>query len=301
VRGGAAEAAGNALAGIGATAGLFAGPLVRGTIGSAIGAALGGVIWAMIAISTHYEIGYVAVLVGAMSGMGMFIGVRDPSALGGAIAAGMAALSIVIAKASIVLYLFGGAGEIPIADLLFAIVRYSDPMDILFYILAIGAAYGAATKIAAGRVGRRRYGDPSAGGGTVAAFGEAWTVRRAARVVHVQRAAPARVARWVSAFQDRIEALALSGLVGRDNVRLDVPALDLVVRHLPAGISKPSSAGAGTTSVQLHTLMTSRWGGAGSSSPAPRARGSVMASAAQTATTTRAGFLMAGLRDNVKR
>jgi hypothetical protein len=149
-RGGAAEAAGSALAGIGATAGLFAGPLVRGTIGSAIGAALGGVIWAMIAISTHYEIGYVAVLVGAMSGMGMFIGVRDPSALGGAIAAGMAALSIVIAKASIVLYLFGDAGEIPIADLLFAIVRYSDPMDILFYILAIGAAYGAATKIAAG-------------------------------------------------------------------------------------------------------------------------------------------------------
>lgn len=69
-----------------------------GCVFSAIAAAVGAGIWYGIAIGTGYEIGYVAWGIGLAAGAGMAYGSRSAGVGGGAVAAVMATLSIVVAK-----------------------------------------------------------------------------------------------------------------------------------------------------------------------------------------------------------
>ncbi|MBC7977690.1 MAG: hypothetical protein H7138_22155 [Myxococcales bacterium] len=50
------------------------GGMVASAIGGAIGAVAGGGIWAAIAIATNLEVGYIAILVGFLAGMGVQLG-----------------------------------------------------------------------------------------------------------------------------------------------------------------------------------------------------------------------------------
>jgi hypothetical protein len=68
-------------------------------IGGVVGGGIGAVIWAAIAYATHYEVGYVAVGVGALSGGGVYvIAQKHAGALTGLIAAGIAVLAILGGK-----------------------------------------------------------------------------------------------------------------------------------------------------------------------------------------------------------
>ncbi|MBL8878933.1 MAG: hypothetical protein JNG88_07415 [Phycisphaerales bacterium] len=89
-RGGFASGIGGMLAG--------GNSLMLGCIFSAVGAGIGGLVWFLIAYNAHYEVGYIAWALGGLAGLGMYLGCRDANQVGGAIAAFMAILGIVIAK-----------------------------------------------------------------------------------------------------------------------------------------------------------------------------------------------------------
>ncbi|MCA9124470.1 MAG: hypothetical protein H6822_25305 [Planctomycetaceae bacterium] len=117
---------------------------------SGAGALLGAVVWAIIAIVTGFEIGWIAWGVGFGSGAGMAYAHHLSDAiddfLGGVIAATMATLGIVAGKYAVyqfvVLAAIGELGEL--AELLEDEITFGmmfGPMDALFFFLAIGTAY----------------------------------------------------------------------------------------------------------------------------------------------------------------
>ena len=104
-RGGMGATMGGLLSG---ASGLFGGlarrggPFAMGCALSFVGAMIGAVIWYMVAIQTGYEIGWIAWGLGLLAGLGMAIGNRGGSALAGVVAAGIAVVGIVAAKAFII-------------------------------------------------------------------------------------------------------------------------------------------------------------------------------------------------------
>lgn len=98
----AGEGMGGKLGGGAAAVGGVAAAPVLPLIGALIGGAIGAGIWAAIAYFTGYEVGFIAILVGAMCGLGATLGGGAETTGGGMIAGVMAA---VIAVASI------GAGK----------------------------------------------------------------------------------------------------------------------------------------------------------------------------------------------
>jgi hypothetical protein len=73
--------------------------LSLGVVGSAVGGAIGAAIWAAIAYFAHFEIGYIAVGVGALAGVGMAIGAgSNRGFVAGVIAAGIALASVAAGK-----------------------------------------------------------------------------------------------------------------------------------------------------------------------------------------------------------
>ena len=88
--------------------GAFAGgiPLLKGVAFSAIGAVLGAVVWALVAVVTQLEIGWIAWAIGAAAGGGMAAGVDDKSdgTVPGIIAAFMSLGGIVLGKILIVVW-----------------------------------------------------------------------------------------------------------------------------------------------------------------------------------------------------
>jgi len=94
----AARSLGKAGAGLlGSLAGSF-GELGLGVTLSALGAILGGVIWYAIARGIEAELGWIAVLVGLLAGIGMRMGVKGQSGLGALVAIPLAILAIAGAK-----------------------------------------------------------------------------------------------------------------------------------------------------------------------------------------------------------
>ncbi len=73
-------------------------PLLIGTACSAAGALIGGGVWYGIIAATHYELGWIAWLVGGLAGLGMNIGFRDSSFVAGGIAAFFAVVAILAAR-----------------------------------------------------------------------------------------------------------------------------------------------------------------------------------------------------------
>ena len=83
------------------------GTFVVGLAASSAGAVIGGIIWYVIAMTTGYQVGYVALLVGILAGLGMQIGQKGYSSLGGVSAAGVSALAIILANLGIVMTIMG--------------------------------------------------------------------------------------------------------------------------------------------------------------------------------------------------
>ncbi len=82
----------------------LAGTFLLGCTLSAVAALVGAAAWAFIAIKIEYEIGWIAWGIGLLAGLGMHWGYRNASQLAGCVAAGLAFLSIVIAKAFIFVF-----------------------------------------------------------------------------------------------------------------------------------------------------------------------------------------------------
>lgn len=74
------------------------GGLLKGTLLSGVGAAVGAALWAVIAIMSGYEIGWIAIGVGALAGYGMHIGYPAENARAGFVAACMALFGILLGK-----------------------------------------------------------------------------------------------------------------------------------------------------------------------------------------------------------
>lgn len=77
------------------------GSFMLGVGGSIAGGIVGAVIWFLIAHFTGFEVGFVAIGVGALAGLGMQIGQKGYSKLGGVVAALVAFLAILSAKAAV--------------------------------------------------------------------------------------------------------------------------------------------------------------------------------------------------------
>src|SRR5690606_20638519 len=85
----------------------FAWILGKGVAISSVGALLGAIVWAMIAIATNHEIGWVAWGIGAAAGGGMSVGYDDNSDDGfipGVLAAFIALGGVVLGKIFIVVW-----------------------------------------------------------------------------------------------------------------------------------------------------------------------------------------------------
>lgn len=94
-----------------------------GCIASGVGAAIGVGVWFAIARSFGVEIGYIALGLGGLAGLGMFLGHREASQVGGLVAAGIALAGILLAK-----YLVFSLVIVPtVSD----IVLGGDPREIL--------------------------------------------------------------------------------------------------------------------------------------------------------------------------
>lgn len=121
------------------------GTAVLGGLG---GAFVGALLWAAIALVTDLEVGYVAVLVGLLAGLGVRIGARRaPSQALQVLAAGMALVGLVVAKYLIIAWIasreLGLSPFDPIIASMFVEVfgELLSPFDLLWVFLAVGAAY----------------------------------------------------------------------------------------------------------------------------------------------------------------
>jgi hypothetical protein len=125
-------------------------------LGGLGGAALGAAGWAAVAIATDYEIGFIAVAVGYLAGLGVKLGARGKRG-GGLphVAAAAAVLGLLLAKYFVFLHYVaaaarqeGGGGWLTVgiaSVVLFPtlLVRVASPFDLLWVVLAIGAAWRA--------------------------------------------------------------------------------------------------------------------------------------------------------------
>ena len=117
---------------------------------SGAGALLGAFVWALIAIITGFEIGWIAWGVGFCAGAGMAYGHHLSDGiddfLGGATASTMSVFGILAGKYAVyqfvVLAAISELGEV--AELLEGEISFGimfGPMDALFFFLAVGTAY----------------------------------------------------------------------------------------------------------------------------------------------------------------
>lgn len=137
-----------------------AGHLPGAIAGGVGGALVGGAAWALVAIVTNLAIGYVAIGVGFLAGYGAHLGAgkRKGTSLQ-AVAVACALLGLVLGKYFIVAHVL--IEKLPEADLSYLdgrmvklfvdhIDKFFEPMDILWIVLALGAAIRATRATAVG-------------------------------------------------------------------------------------------------------------------------------------------------------
>lgn len=120
--------------------------------GGLVGASIGAAIWAAIVIATNFEVGYVAVLVGFLTGMGVKVATGKRGNDLQLTAAVLAIVGLLIAKYLIFAWLMSQASAtqgnpiawydprlIPLFPRL--IVQMSSPFDLLWIFIAVSAAY----------------------------------------------------------------------------------------------------------------------------------------------------------------
>jgi hypothetical protein len=92
-------------------------PYFKGTLFATIGAFAGACIWVAIGLAADHEIGWIACIVGALTGFGMAIGAGDDRDLGaGLTAIGLALAAIFFAKVFIYMSLTAGPSLDEITD-----------------------------------------------------------------------------------------------------------------------------------------------------------------------------------------
>jgi hypothetical protein len=122
-------------------------------VGGLVGAFLGAAVWAGIAIITDFEVGYVAILVGFLAGLGVKLAAGKKRSQGMQImAAALSIVGLLIAKYMILAHVLvslaaEGGVEVSYFDpTIFeifpaALKEMLSPFDALWLILAVGAAY----------------------------------------------------------------------------------------------------------------------------------------------------------------
>ncbi|MGF9697246.1 MULTISPECIES: hypothetical protein [Paenibacillus] len=123
-------------------------------IGGLIAAIVGGAVWAAIAASTEYEVGLVAILIGALTGYAVVLfSNKRIATIHKIIAVIFALLGILLGKYLTVIYftsqLFGDIGMMELAfdgeiiSEFFATITdyFSEPVDLLFIVLAMVSAW----------------------------------------------------------------------------------------------------------------------------------------------------------------
>ena len=132
--------------------------IVLGTIGAVVGAVIGAIAWAAITAATSFQIGYMAVGVGFLAGFGMrfFSGglVRTEGIIAGAVALAGCALGNVLTGVVVIAqhqehYSTWAVALVVLTHPQFAAGILRDgfnPMDLLFYAIAIYAGYRTALR-----------------------------------------------------------------------------------------------------------------------------------------------------------
>jgi hypothetical protein len=127
--------------------------LLFAAAGGLVGALVGAAVWAGVAIATNYEVGYVAVLVGFLAGLGVNIGARrQRGALLQYLAAGLAVVGLLAAKYMLFAYAMAKVAREQGVDISYldsrlvsvfpeALGEMVNGFDALFLILALLAAY----------------------------------------------------------------------------------------------------------------------------------------------------------------
>ncbi len=110
------------------------GALLLGSFLACIGAVLGIVLWVVVLFGTQYEIGWIWWGMGALTGIGMQLGIRDSAdtELAGIFAALIAFGAFALVKGG--LTMLAVAGGATAADVM-------SPLDLLFVFLAVSSAY----------------------------------------------------------------------------------------------------------------------------------------------------------------
>jgi hypothetical protein len=118
---------------VASAAGKVAGRLGISLVAGGIAALIGGLLWGWIAISTQYEIGWLAWGIGGLAGFAMIMTNRNGGVVGGLAAAGFAVGGILIGKFMI----YNHFKEL----LELAGVSVFGPYDILWAVLAVSTAF----------------------------------------------------------------------------------------------------------------------------------------------------------------
>jgi hypothetical protein len=127
--------------------------LLVAAAGGLVGALVGAIVWAGVAIATNFEVGYIAVLVGFLAGLGVKIGARTQrGALLQYLAAGLAVVGLLAAKYMLFVHVMVNLGHEKGVDISYfdgrilsvfpeALGQMVSAFDALFLILALMAAY----------------------------------------------------------------------------------------------------------------------------------------------------------------
>ena len=115
------------------------GSIIRGLIGSGIGAALGAGAWIACALYTEHELAVLAILLGGLTGLGMYLGYRFTNLLAGVAAAVIALLGILISRAVILHVLYESPDEV--GEYLLWIVTATGPWGLLLLGIAMFMAF----------------------------------------------------------------------------------------------------------------------------------------------------------------
>jgi len=132
---------------------LLASTALAAALGGLIGALLGAAVWAAIAIAADVSVGYVAVLVGLLTGVGVNAGAgmeRRPVLQ--LLASGLAVVGLLAAKYIVFAYVVVKIGQTRGMSFIYfsrfivgafpdALVETFRPLDLLWLVLAIGAAH----------------------------------------------------------------------------------------------------------------------------------------------------------------
>jgi hypothetical protein len=123
--------------------------LVAGTLAGILGAAVGAFLWAAITLATGYQIGWMAIGVGFLVGIAVRVVGKGTTQVFGCVGATLSLLGCILGNL-LTLCLMATTEDLGLLDVLSiltpqvaleAMIESFQPLDLLFYVLAIYAGY----------------------------------------------------------------------------------------------------------------------------------------------------------------